>query len=331
MRDTPGGTRIRPLLLVAGVLLAGVVVTVVVTGSGTEDAAAPAGIETATGEEAESVAVEAREGSEASSDSAISPGVPGSGVPAEGGTGRGEAGPTGESGAEADPPETGARPSGEGGEAPETEPGPGPTAGVQAEGPDVETLLTRAEAAYSGLRTLRADFRQVIEVPLLERRREGHGTWLRKGRGRFKMDFTEPPEDVIVADGEHLWLYYPSTNPRQVIRSTLEGPETHAGTADVLARILSEARTSYTATYEGREDVAGVSTHVVRLRPTGRSPYREVTVWIAADDRLVRRFRILEENETERTITLSDLRPDAPIADSVFRFIPPADADVFSG
>lgn len=202
---------------------------------------------------------------------------------------------------------------------------------AQSADPDVGDLLARAERRYASLESLRARFRQEIEVPLLERRREGHGVWLQKGRGRFKMDFIEPPEDVIVADGRYLWLYYPSTNPDQVIRSSLDAPETHAGTADVLARILSEARTNYAADYAGREEVEGVTTHVVELRPEGRSPYRRVTVWIGAEDDLVRRFRIVEENETVRTVTLADLRPDAPVPDSIFRFTPPPEADVFAG
>ena len=36
------------------------------------------------------------------------------------------------------------------------------------------------------------------------------------------MDFHEPEGDLIVADGSHLWLYYPSTHPGQVIRSEIE-------------------------------------------------------------------------------------------------------------
>jgi outer membrane lipoprotein-sorting protein len=145
------------------------------------------------------------------------------------------------------------------------------------------------------------------------------------------MDFEDPPEDEIVADGTFLWLFYPSTNPRQVIRSRLGAEGTSSGTADVLARILEEARTNYEGSYVGSEAVDGVATHVVSLRPTTRSQYRLVRVWIAAQDFLVRKFEITEENETVRTVTLSALEPGAALADSLFRFVPPADADVFEG
>lgn len=207
----------------------------------------------------------------------------------------------------------------------------GDTGAGTAEAEEVDRILAQAEAAYSGLETLRARFDQEVHVPLLDRRRQGHGIWYQKGKSRFKMDFEDPPDDVIVADGVHLWLYYPSTNPRQVIRQSLDAPTPSAATADVLGRILEEARTSYAGSYGGRETVDGTATHRIDLRPLLRSPYRSVRVWIGTSDHLVRQFEIVEENETIRTVTLRDLEPNAPIPDETFRFSPPADADVFAG
>ena len=203
-----------------------------------------------------------------------------------------------------------------------------PESGIQEV--DVDALLARADAAYSSLASLRARFEQTIEVPLLERRRTGHGIWYQKGRGRFKMDFEDPPDDVIVADGTYLWLYYPSTHPRQVTRSTLGDERTSSGTADVLGRILQEARVGFRAVYDGREEVSGVTTDVISLRPLGRSPYRLVRIWVAVEDHLVRRFDITEQNETFRTVTLRELQPNAPLPDSLFRFVAPPGTDLFT-
>ncbi len=200
-----------------------------------------------------------------------------------------------------------------------------------ATSPEVDRILARAEETYASLASLRATFEQEVHVPLLDRHRRGTGIWYQKGRSRFKMDFEDPPEDVIVADGVHLWLYYPSTNPKQVIRQSLDAPAAGRGTADVLARILEEARTAYRAEYGAREEVAGRTTDRIDLTPVVRSPYRQVRVWVATDDHLVRRFEIVEENETVRTVTLRDLEPNASISDATFRFQPPADADVFAG
>jgi len=197
--------------------------------------------------------------------------------------------------------------------------------------PDVRDLLGRAEARYDALASLRAEFDQKIEIPLLGRERSGTGRWYQKGRGRFKMEFTEPAGDVIVADGASLWLFYPSTHPGQVIRSTIDANVTGAGMADLQGRIFEQAAAAYDAELVGREEVEGRSTWLVSLTPRDVSPYRRVRVWIDPSDLLVRRFEIVEENETIRTVVLRDLRPDAQIDDEVFAFTPPPGTDVFEG
>lgn len=210
---------------------------------------------------------------------------------------------------------------------------PGQAVGQEADAasPDVQVLLDQAREVYDGLTSMQAVFEQTIEIPLLGRRRDGSGKWYQKGPGRFKMDFTDPEGDVIVADGQYLWLYYPSTHPGQVIRSAIDANVTGAGMVDLQGRIFEEADTGYEAVLQGLEDVKGHATWRIVLTPTGESPYRTVRVWVDEDSFLVRRFEILEENETVRTVILDELQPNSPIANSVFEFVPPEGTDVFEG
>ena len=75
----------------------------------------------------------------------------------------------------------------------------------------------------------------------------------------------------------------------------------------------------------------GHATWRISLTPTGESPYRTARVWVDKDSFLVRRFEIVEENETVRTVILDALQPNQPIADSAFEFVPPEGTDVFEG
>ena len=50
---------------------------------------------------------------------------------------------------------------------------------------------------------------------------------------------TEFKKIVIVSDGTTLWLYYPSTHPGQVIRSTIDANATGAGMVDLQVDKLS--------------------------------------------------------------------------------------------
>jgi outer membrane lipoprotein carrier protein len=201
----------------------------------------------------------------------------------------------------------------------------------ESKAPEVRELLARAEQVYDGLSSMQAEFDQTIEIALLGRKRSGVGSWYQKGPGRFKMDFSDPPGDVIVADGMNLWLYYPSTHPGQVIRSTIDANTTGAGMVDLQGRIFDEAAEGYDAVLDGVTDVDGHSTWLVSLTPRGESPYRLVRVWIDCERLLVRRFEITEENETLRTVILRELQPNADIPDSTFDFEPPAGTDVFEG
>lgn len=200
--------------------------------------------------------------------------------------------------------------------------------------PSAETIIRRGRQRYDSLRTLVADFRQVIEMQVFDppRRKEGHGTWYQKKPALFRMDFAEPEDDLIVADGRHLWLYYPSTHPNQVIRASLGETPRGAPMVDMQGRIFREALTRYRPEYAGRDTVSDHATHHLILRPRAEdTDYRRVEVWVDTDSWLVRRLEFLDHSETLRRITLDDLRPDAPVPDSLFRFQPPAGVEVFEG
>jgi outer membrane lipoprotein-sorting protein len=102
---------------------------------------------------------------------------------------------------------------------------------------------------------------------------------------------------------------------------------------DLEGRIFRQARTSFDARLDGEETLDGVRTCRIELdpRPGAKTTYRRVRVWVGASDLLVRRFEITEENETVRTVSLANLRPDVSLPDSLFSFHPPAGVDVFSG
>lgn len=193
---------------------------------------------------------------------------------------------------------------------------------------DVDSLLALANSAYASLDRLKAAFAQRIENPLLGRTREGRGTWYQAGRNRFRMDFDEPAGDIYVADGSCLWLYEPSLHDQVMVSRLEEGVE--IGSVDILGRLLSQARTTYDAADEGTAEIDGVETRVVSLRPRELpARYVEVRLWIGVADRYVRRFRLREENQTLRTVTLIPLEPGARIDPAVFEYAPPEGVPVF--
>src|SRR5881409_2951073 len=156
-------------------------------------------------------------------------------------------------------------------------------------------VLDRASAAYDTVRTLQADFVQIVENPMLGDPDTTRGKLYQRRPSYFGMRFTDPKGDRVVADGKKLWLYTPSTTPGQVIRTAIPG----AGTTgpNLIGQFVEHPRERYTARSVRTDSTADGSADVIALTPrTQDLPYSEATVWIAKRDGLVRRIDIMENS-----------------------------------
>jgi outer membrane lipoprotein-sorting protein len=141
------------------------------------------------------------------------------------------------------------------------------------------------------------------------------------------MRFEEPEGDMVLADGEYFWMYYPSAQPDQVIRTAMH-ETTEAATLG--GQFLQNPRERYVPTYVQEEDLNGRAAHLVALVPKFEAPYTLVRVWIDSEDYLVRKFEIYEENETVRTIELQNVEAGIDLPDDIFHFTPPPGVEVFT-
>jgi chaperone LolA len=181
-------------------------------------------------------------------------------------------------------------------------------------------LLEEAAARYARVSTLCADFVQSLVVPLLEQERTGRGRLCQAKPNLFGMRFTAPAGDLVVVDGSSLWYYMPSNDRQQAFR----GPAERAGGQDFHREFLDSPRSKYNVTYEGEEEVAGASTHRLRLVPRARASYRAAVLWLEEGTSLLRQIRLEEENGNRRTITLSGIQFDVAPPAGFFLFSPPA-------
>src|SRR3954454_15426019 len=82
---------------------------------------------------------------------------------------------------------------------------------------DAQAIIGRSAKVYRSLRSLSADFVQVINNPMIDSA-ESKGTLVQAGPAKLAMRFSDPPGEAIVIDGQHIWVYTPSTVPDQVVR-----------------------------------------------------------------------------------------------------------------
>jgi len=188
---------------------------------------------------------------------------------------------------------------------------------------DPGQILDRASASYDTVKTLQADFIQIVENPMLGDPDTTRGTLFEQRPSYFAMRFTEPKNDRVVADGRKLWLYTPSTTPGQVIRSDIPGTGTTG--PNLIGQFIEHPRERYSARYVRGDSLVDGPVDVISLTPrsaAGDFPYSEATVWIAKRDGLLRRVDIVETSGQRRTIILRNLSVNHPIAAREFRFSP---------
>ena len=188
---------------------------------------------------------------------------------------------------------------------------------------DANAIVGRSSRVYRSLSSLKADFVQVIDNPMIDSA-ESRGTLVQAGPDKLAMRFTDPPGEAIVIDGRSVWVYTPSTTPGQVIRMGVPSGGPVYG-YNILAWLLDRPAERYTASYLRTERVNGRSMEVVELVPAVPDlPFERAVLWLDREDGLPRRLEIAEHSGATRTLALSKLRVNQSVPDRTFSFEVPA-------
>jgi outer membrane lipoprotein carrier protein len=189
----------------------------------------------------------------------------------------------------------------------------------QASAQDAPAIVGRAAKVYRSLGSLRADFVQMIDNPMIDSA-ESKGTLLQAGAGKFAMRFSDPPGEAIVIDGQHVWVYTPSTVPGQVVRLAVPSGGPQYG-YNLLAWLLDRPAERYRASYLRSERIDGRTADVVQLVPAVPDlPFTKAVVWLDRQDALPRRLEIQEQSGASRRLDLKRIRVNESLPASSFTF-----------
>lgn len=187
---------------------------------------------------------------------------------------------------------------------------------------DPKALIERAAKAYQGITSFRAAFRQIIADSMIGTF-ESEGTLMQAGEAKLAMRFTDPSGDAIVMDGEHIWVYTPSTTPGQVIR--MKVPSDPAYGPNLLAWFLTNPTERYRSRFVKSDAVGGRAVDVISLTPLDRSmPFTDAVVWLDQYDYLPRRLEVREKGGNRRTLILSSVETNRRVAPNTFNFDVPS-------
>ena len=181
-------------------------------------------------------------------------------------------------------------------------------------------VLETAEERYQALNNLCARFHQEIDVTLLEEKKYGEGIVCQRQPSEFSMRFSKPDGDMVIVDGNFLWVFYPSIDRKQVMRFTASNSE---GRFNFYKNLLRDPRERFDAEYQGIEEIGSTPSHKISVTPNVRSEFHSAVVWIDTDRFLITGIDVHDANESIRRIRLTDIQVDVEMPEDAFSFILP--------
>jgi outer membrane lipoprotein carrier protein len=193
---------------------------------------------------------------------------------------------------------------------------------VPAHAQNADAIIGRSARVYRSLSSLGADFVQLINNPMIDSS-ESRGTLVQSGPSKLAMRFSDPPGEAVIIDGQHVWVYTPSTTPGQVLRIRVPSGGPVYG-YNLLGWFLDKPAERYHATYVRPDRINGQDVDVIQLVPSVPDlPFERAVVWLAKGDALPRRLEISEHGDASRVLTLTHLRVNQSVSDKTFVFTIP--------
>jgi len=184
-----------------------------------------------------------------------------------------------------------------------------------------QLLLERMRTEQANLRTLKARLEQVKSYPQLGIEDPVEKGFLYFEPGKMRLEIQEPEVRILVVkDGKYL-LYQPRI--RQAISGKLEGQ----GTKGLFPGLLTgspdsfrELEKSYSVSDRGEETLDERRVHHLSFRARPGVPVycQEIDLFIDKTLLLPVRQKCREGNQSEVTLTLTDIERNAPLPKSLF-------------
>jgi outer membrane lipoprotein carrier protein len=170
--------------------------------------------------------------------------------------------------------------------------------------------------------TIEADFAQVLRTYDGEVLQETEGQFYLSRPGKFRWNYKSPYEQIIVSDGERIWIYDVELQQVTVQKQSASLPATPMA----LLEDSSVLHKNYNVT--PLDEQGGV--HRLKLiSKSGESDFAEIIVGLDADG--LRFMQLHDQFEQVTDIVFSNMKTNNKLASEIFRFVPPDGVDVFGG
>jgi outer membrane lipoprotein carrier protein len=196
-----------------------------------------------------------------------------------------------------------------------------PAAAPAAAAPDLHTVLDRMQKRYDEAKDFHARFSQNYSRAVVGRATLSTGTITFKKPGRMRWDYDKPEPRMFLSNGQVLWLYEPSE--KQAFKQDLKNSQLPAA----LAFLMGKGKITDEFDVAFAKDTSHGRPGDFRLALSPKQPqssYKSILFIVDPKEFLVRESVLVDSQGNTNHFTFDDLEVNTKIADSVFKWTPPA-------
>jgi len=171
-------------------------------------------------------------------------------------------------------------------------------------------------------KTLEANFQQTLRTHEGEVLQQTEGKFYLHRPGKFRWNYKTPYEQVIVSDGERIWIYDVDLQQVTVQKQSAGLP------SSPMALLQDSAKLHQSFTVSPLDEHDGVYRLKLKSK-TSESDFTEIVVGV--DSKGLRFMQLHDQFEQVTDILFSEITTNSNLAKEIFEFIPPEGVDVFGG
>ena len=194
--------------------------------------------------------------------------------------------------------------------------------GMAADGKTAEQIVDALQKNYDSTIDFVADFQQETEVKTLNRNLKAWGKLSFKRPGKMLWRYDEPPGQIVLTDGSHLYFLQPEQN--QVIKSPLK----NAFRSDLPLSFLlglGNLKKDFTAALKATEN----NLYVLRLEPKGETGgFSEILMGVSRNSTDIVWVSIRDAANNLTSLRFSNMKKGVGLQDPLFRIKIPDGVDI---
>lgn len=185
---------------------------------------------------------------------------------------------------------------------------------------DAAAVVSKLQSKYESIASIKADFTQEVSSKGMPAMKSEGKVWLKKP-GKMRWEYKKPAKDLIVSDGKTIWLYQPDLN--QVI----ERPASLSASA--MATDFLSGIGNIEKEFDVKLAALESSNHVLILTPKQeQASLKKLILEVGKENSIVEKTTITDHFGNQTAVTFTNIKLNASMKNSLFKYTPPRGAAI---